>query len=268
MEFILKAIIMGIVEGITEFVPISSTGHLIIAGQSINFQGKFADLFIIVIQLGAILAVVLLYWKRIRNSLLNLMPGRWGFKFWSMILVAFIPSAVAGILLSDYIEKYLFNTTTVAIAMILGGLLLYYTEKAYNNKTVINDMVEVNAKQALKIGLFQCLSLFPGMSRSASTIIGGMASNLSTVAAAEFSFFLAIPTMIAASGYSLIKKDISMTNIETVSLCIGFVVSFITAILVVDKFIGYLKRKPLKIFAVYRVIAGMLLLVLTSLKRF
>lgn len=268
MKLILKAIIMGIVEGITEFVPISSTGHLIIAGQLINFQGKFADLFIIVIQLGAILAVILLYWEKIFSSLLNLMPGRWGFKFWSMILVAFIPSAVAGILLSDYIEKYLFNTTTVAIAMILGGLLLYFVEKIYRNKAAINDVAEVNARQALKIGIFQCLSLYPGMSRSASTIIGGMASNLSTVAAAEFSFFLAIPTMIAATGYSLIKTDISMTNIEAISLCTGFIVSFITAILVVDKFIGYLKRKPLKIFAIYRVIAGILLLILINLKIF
>jgi len=177
----------------------------------------------------------MLYWKRILNSLVNIMPGKWGFKFWSMILVAFIPSVVAGILFSDYIEKFLFNTDTVATAMILGGLLLYYIETIYRNKAVVNDVVEVNVKQALKIGLFQCLSLYPGMSRSASTIMGGMASNLSTVAAAEFSFFLAIPTMIAASGYSLIKTDISMTGIEVISLCVGFIVSFITAALLMPE---------------------------------
>ncbi|MFD3156028.1 undecaprenyl-diphosphate phosphatase [Haloimpatiens sp. FM7330] len=257
---IVKAIIIGIVEGITEFLPISSTGHMIIAGHFIDFSGDFSKLFEIVIQLGAILAIVVLYWNKIWNSLKNLMPGKWGFKLWFNIIVAFIPSAVVGLLFNDYIHEHLFSVTTVACALVVGGIWMIYAENKHRNNYSTNNIDDVNTSQAFKIGCFQCLALWPGMSRSASTIIGAWIGGLSTVAAAEFSFFLAIPTMIAASGYSLLKTKAILSFSQIVALGVGFFVSFVVALIVVDKFLGYLKKKPMKVFAVYRIILGVLLL--------
>lgn len=256
MFLIFQAIIIGIVEGITEFLPVSSTGHMIIAGSLINFKGEFANLFSIVIQLGAILAIVVLYWGKISNSLQNLAPGQSGFRFWSNIMIAFTPSAAAGFLLKDYIDKYLFNTATVALALIVGGFLMIYMENRYRNNNSVTNLDNISPLQALQIGFFQCLSLWPGMSRSASTIMGAWTSGLSNVAAAEFSFFLAIPTMVAASTYSLLKADFTMSGLEMVALAVGFVVSFVVALLVVDGFINFLKKKPMKVFAWYRILVG------------
>ncbi|MCI1945949.1 undecaprenyl-diphosphate phosphatase [Clostridium luticellarii] len=269
--FIIKAVIIGIVEGITEFLPISSTGHMIIVGNLINFKAPaynkvYIDMFEIVIQLGAILAIVVLYWNKIFNSLKNLAPGKWGFKLWFSILVAFIPSAVAGFIFNDIIQEKLFNPVTVSCALIFGGVLMIYMENRYRKGNSIRKIEDVNIVQAFKIGCFQCLSLWPGMSRSASTIIGGWVSGLTNVAAAEFSFFLAIPTMIAASGWSLIKVKISMNSIQIIGLVIGFVVSFLVALVVVDKFIGFLKKKPMRVFAVYRIFIGIVVLVLAFTK--
>ena len=261
MELIIKAIIIGIVEGITEFLPVSSTGHMIIVGDFINFKGAFANLFEIVIQLGAILAIVVLYHKRIFNSFCNLAPGKPGFIFWKNILTAFLPAAVLGFLFKDFIDAYLFNTLTVASALIVGGVLLYVMEKKYQfqRHTTIEKMT---SKEALIIGCFQCLALCPGMSRSSSTIIGAWVGGLSNVAAAEFSFFLALPTMIAASGYSLLKTDLVLSGLEIGALITGFIVSFIVALIVVDSFVSYLKKKPMYIFAFYRIGVGFLLLAL------
>lgn len=245
----LQAIIIAIVEGITEFLPISSTGHMILAGSLINFKGSFANLFQIVIQLGAILAVVVLYRQRITDSFKNLAPGKSGFKFWANITIAFIPSAILGFFLSDYIDQYLFNSLTVAIALILGGILLIYVEDRCQKRESKITIDEMNSKQAFAIGCFQCLALWPGMSRSSSTIMGGWINGLSSVAAAEFSFFLAIPTMIAASSYSLLKTKLLLSLDEIIALTIGFIVSFIVALVVVEKFINFLQKKPMKIFA-------------------
>ena len=213
MEIVLmlKAVIIGIVEGITEFLPISSTGHMIIVGNLINFQAPaypkaYVDMFEVVIQLGAILAIVVLYWDKIKNSLLNIMPGRWGFKLWFNIMVAFIPAAIIGLLLHKTIEEKLFNAVTVSLALIVGGFLMIFMENKYRRGNPTKSIEDVSVVQAFKIGCFQCLALWPGMSRSASTIMGAWVSGLNTVAAAEFSFFLAIPTMVAASGLSLIKE--------------------------------------------------------------
>lgn len=265
MLLILKAIFIGIVEGITEFLPVSSTGHMIIAGSLINFKGEFANLFAIVIQLGAILAIVFLYWNKISHSLKNLAPGKSGFKFWSNIMVAFIPSAIVGVLLNDYIDAYLFNPLTVSLALILGGFLMIYIEDKYKKRRSSIEIDDINLLQAFQIGCFQCLALWPGMSRSSSTIMGGWISGLSSVAAAEFSFFLAIPTMVAASTYSLLKTNLILSVTEIIALAVGFIVSFLVAILVVEKFINFLKKKPMKIFAVYRIIVGIIFIVLVYL---
>ncbi len=273
MDFLLifKAVIIGIVEGVTEFLPISSTGHMIIVGNLINFKAPmyskaYIDMFEVVIQLGAILAIVVLYWKKIRNSLENLAPGKSGFKLWFNILVAFIPSAVIGLLLHKTIEEKLFNSVTVSLALVVGGLMMIFMENKYRRGNTTRSIDDVNVVQAFKIGCFQCLALWPGMSRSASTIMGAWVSGLNTFAAAEFSFFLAIPTMVAASGLSLIKLKISMNSTEIVALIVGFVVSFVVALVVVEKFIKFLQRKPMRIFAIYRILVGIIILVLAFTK--
>lgn len=263
MLLILKSIIMGIVEGITEFLPISSTGHLILVGDLINFKGQFAKMFEVVIQLGAILAVVFLYWQKIWNSLKNLMPGKWGFKLWLNIVVAALPSAVLGILFNDYIDEHLFGPATVIPALIFGGILMIVIENKYRKRKGINDMDNISLVKAFAIGCFQCLALWPGMSRSASTIMGAWIFGLSSVAAAEFSFFLAIPTMIGATGLTLVKKGLAIgTTNEVIALGVGFIVSFIVAYIVIEKFIGFLQKRPMRIFAVYRIFIGIVLLIL------
>jgi undecaprenyl-diphosphatase len=273
MDFILifKAIIIGIVEGITEFLPVSSTGHIIIVGSLINFkapmyQAEYIAMFEVVIQLGAILAIVVLYWDRIFNSLKNLAPGKWGFKLWSNVIVAFLPSAVVGLLLKKIIEEKLFNPLTVAAALVFGGFLMIFFENRYRRGNKTKSVDDMTLMQSFKIGCFQCLSLWPGMSRSASTIMGGWVSGLNTAAAAEFSFFLAIPTMVAASGLSLVKSNVSMDFNQIIALAVGFIVSFLVALLVVDKFIGFVQKKPLRIFAIYRIFVGALILVLAITK--
>lgn len=268
LMLLFKAIIIAIVEGITEFLPISSTGHMIIVGHFINFTGEFATFFEVVIQLGAILAIVVLYWKKISRSLQprNLAPGKHGFRLWFNIAVAFIPAAVVGLIFKHKIDKYLFNTLTVALAMIVGGTLLIIIENRFRKNHTTRDIDNVTPIQALKIGIFQCLSLWPGMSRSASTIMGGWISGLTTPAAAEFSFFLAIPTMVAASGLDLIKDRPVMNSIELIALVVGFIVSFLVALLVVEKFINFLNKRPMRVFAVYRILVGIILLILAALK--
>ncbi|EDK34710.1 undecaprenyl-diphosphate phosphatase [Clostridium kluyveri] len=269
--FIIKAAIIGVVEGITEFLPISSTGHMIMVGDLINFKAPtydkaYINMFEIVIQLGAILAIVVLYWDKIFNSLKNIKPGKWGFKLWVIILIAFLPSAVLGVIFNNLIQEKLFNSITVASALIVGGVLMIYMENKYRRGNSTKNIEDVNIFQAFKIGCFQCLALWPGMSRSASTIMGGWISGLTNVAAAEFSFFLAIPTMIAASGWSLIKVKIDMSIMQVIALSVGFIVSFLVALVVVEKFMNFLKRKPMRVFAIYRIFIGIIVLILTVTK--
>ena len=262
MILLLQSIIIGIVEGITEFLPVSSTGHMIIVGHFINFTGDFATLFEIVIQLGAILAIVVLYWDKLWNSLKNLTPGKWGFRLWANIIVAFLPSAILGFILHKKIEAALFGTIPVIGALIVGGILMILVENKYRNKDVIGDVDSIILPQAFIIGCFQCLAMWPGMSRSASTIMGAWIVGLNSVAAAEFSFFLAIPTMIGAAALTLFKAKMALSAIQIVSLIVGFVVSFIVAIFVVDKFVNFLKKKRMRVFAIYRICVGVLLLAL------
>lgn len=276
--FIVQSIILGIVEGITEFLPVSSTGHLVIVQNLIGFKGtnpQYVDMYTYVIQLGAILAVVLLYWAKIKDTLINFFPQKVGyeksgFKFWFMIFIACVPGGVFGILLDDLAEKYLFSPVSVAITLFLGAIWMIYAEKSFRNKKNTKNELNVTPKQAITIGLFQCLAIIPGMSRSASTIIGGWISGLSTVAAAEFSFFLAIPVMVGMSLLKLIKIGgfATLTSLELTSLVTGFIVSFIVAVLVINKFINYLKKKPMKVFAYYRMIFAIIVLAAGALRLF
>ncbi len=267
---LIKSVILGIVEGVTEFLPVSSTGHLIIFQNLIGFKGasrNYVEMYTYVIQLGAILAVVILYWGKIKDTLINFFPQKVGyensgFKFWLVIFIACIPGGVLGILLDDLAEQYLFTPISVALTLFLGGLWMIYAEKKFRDNKRKGQELKVTIKQAWIIGLFQCLAIIPGMSRSASTIIGGWVAGLSTVAAAEFSFFLAIPVMVGMSFLKILKVGglSILTSTEIISLVVGFVVSFIVALIVIDKFITYLKKKPMKIFAIYRMIFALVLL--------
>ena len=262
----LKAIIIAIVEGITEFIPISSTGHMIIVGNVINFKGVFANQFEVVIQLGAILAIIVLYWNKIWRSVVEFFKGKpSGIKFWTNIIVAFIPAALFGFLLNDKIDEYLFNSGTVAVGLIVGGILMVIIENKFRHKHTTETIEKINTKQSFKIGCFQCLALWPGMSRSASTIMGAWICGVSTVAATEFSFFLAIPTMIGATGLTLFKSGMNFTGGEIITLIIGFVTAFLVALVVVEKFVSYLKQKPMKVFAIYRIVVGIALLFLIKI---
>ncbi|WP_291576131.1 undecaprenyl-diphosphate phosphatase [Clostridium sp. UBA4548] len=275
--FILKSVLLGIVEGITEFLPISSTGHLVIFQNLIGFKGitnKYLEMYTYVIQLGAILAVIVLYWGKIKETLINFFPQKVGyeksgFRFWFMIFIACVPGGIFGIMLNDLADKYLFSPVPVAVALFLGAVWMIYAEGKFRNKnlgkarsTFERDGI-ITTKQAIVVGLFQCLAIIPGMSRSASTIIGGWISGLSTVAAAEFSFFLAIPVMIGMSILKIIKIGgfFSLTSLELLSLGVGFIVSFLVALIVIDMFISYLQRKPMKKFAVYRMIFAVVVLI-------
>ncbi len=266
MSLFIKAIIMGIIEGLTEFLPVSSTGHLIIVGDLIGFEGsRFHIMFEIVIQLGAILAVVYYYRDKIIDSIKHIFPSQWGFDLWLKIFIAFLPSALLGIIFNDYIEKYLFSPFTVAIALVVGGFLMIIAENKFG-RSGLDDMGKVNLNQSVIIGIGQCLALFPGMSRSASTIMGGMAAGLSVRAAAEFSFFLAIPTMFGATIYSLAKGISNMSTLEWQALGIGFVISFVVALLAVDRFLTFLKNHSLKSFAYYRIVVGFVMITLVAAK--
>lgn len=266
----LQSMILGIVEGITEFLPISSTGHLIITQNLIGFNAVRADyleMYTYVIQLGAILAVVVLYWKKIQDTLLHFFPKKSGyeesgFRFWLMIVIACIPGGVFGILLDDLAEQYLFSPYTVAIALFVGAIFMIFAENRYRGQNGGIDELKLSPKQAILIGLFQCLAIIPGMSRSASTIIGGWIAGLSTVAAAEFSFFLAIPVMVGMSFLKIVKMGGFglMSAAEWSALAVGFIVSFLVALVVIRGFINYLKHKPMKIFAIYRMVFAVLVI--------
>ncbi|MBX4260525.1 undecaprenyl-diphosphate phosphatase [Clostridium estertheticum] len=274
--FILKSIIIAIVEGITEFIPVSSTGHMILIGWAISFQGEFAKMFEVVIQLGAIMAVVVLYWHKIKESVIEFFKfiftrgkeGKKGFKFGVNVITASIPMGIVGVVLYKKI-KTLFTPEAVIVGFIVGGLLLLIVEKKFGGRNhKVDSLDTITTMQSFKVGLLQLLCVWPGMSRSASTIMGGWIAGLSTPIAAEFSFFIAIPAMIGATGKDLFEYDYStMTLSLWIALIVGFVVAFIVALIVMREFVEYLKKKPMKVFAVYRIVVGILLgvLVLTNI---
>lgn len=267
--FALKAAILGVVEGLTEFLPVSSTGHLIIFSNLLKFSDNtaFANMFTMVIQLGAILAVLVLYRKKIWDTIVHLFPSKnvsfekSGLYFWLMIVISCIPAAAIGIPFDDLIEEKLFNPLVVACALFVGGLWMMYAEsKLRGNQTTSLSTTKITAKMAIIVGLFQVLSIVPGMSRSASTIIGGWVAGFSTVAAAEYSFFLAIPVMFGQALLNILKAQGTLLASEWIALGIGFVVSFIVALAVIGSFISYLQKKPMKVFAIYRIIFAFVVL--------
>jgi undecaprenyl-diphosphatase len=254
-----EALIIAIIEGLTEFLPISSTGHMMIATAVLGVKATpFVKLFTIAIQLGAILSVVVLYFKRFFKS----------FNFYLKLLVAFIPAAIFGVLLGDYIDAALENLMGVAVALFIGGIVLLFVDKWFKNNYQ-DEEKDITYPKALKIGLFQCLAMWPGMSRSACTIIGGMTQGLTRKNAAEFSFFLAVPTMFAATAKKLLdfyKEGISLNGQEINLLIFGNVIAFIVALLAIKSFIGFLNKHGFKGFGWYRIIVGAVLIVLFLLR--
>ncbi len=276
--FILKAIIIAIVEGLTEFIPVSSTGHMILASSIIGFNDPkvFVDMFEVVIQLGAILAVVVLYWKKIKDSVIEFFTyiftkgkkGKTGFQFGINVLIGCIPMGVIGIVFYRQI-KMLFNPKIVVAGLIVGGILLIIIENKFrkNRKYSTKNIDSITPLQSLKVGVFQVLAVWPGMSRSASTIMGGWVAGLSTPIAAEFSFFLAVPAMIGSTAKDLFEFDFSMMNMTLwITLIVGFIVAFIVSLVVMEKFVAYLKKRPMRVFAVYRVGLGIVFGILVFMK--
>lgn len=253
---IFQAVVLAIVEGLTEFLPVSSTGHMIIASSMMGIASNdFVKMFTVAIQLGAILSVIVLYWKKFLQS----------FQFYITLLVAFIPAAIFGKLFNDQIDALLENALVVGITLLLGGIILLFIDKWFAN-TQTND--EVTYPKALKIGLFQVIAMIPGVSRSAATIIGGLQQKLSRKAAAEFSFFLAIPTMFAATAYKLfkyVKQGGSFGSEEITLLAIGNIVAFVVAMIAIKAFISYLTKYGFKIFGWYRIIVGTIIVILYAM---
>ena len=254
---IAQSIIIAIVEGITEFIPISSTGHMIVASKALNVEeNDFTKVFTVAIQLGAILAVVVLYWRKFLDFK-NL-------NFYLKLLAGVIPALVFGFLFSKKIDALLESTTTVAIALLLGGIVLLFVDNLFKHPQ-IEDEKDIPFGRAFVIGLWQCLAMVPGVSRSAASIIGGMQQKLSRSAAAEFSFFLAVPTMMAATGYKLLKHYTTnggFTAEEIKLLAIGNLVAFVVALLAIKFFIGFLKKYGFRVWGIYRIAAGIVLLAL------
>ena len=246
----LDAVIIAIVEGITEFLPISSTGHMIITEGILGLKNTdFFRTFIVNIQFGAILSVVVLYWRKFFQSL----------DFYRKLFIAFIPAAVIGFLLHDYIDALLESVVVVAVTMLAGGIILLFVDRWFCNPS--HDQ-SITSKKAFIIGCFQCIAMIPGVSRSAATIIGGMSQKLDRATAAEFSFFLAVPTMFAASAYKLFKSYQTITS-ETIGiLMLGNAVAFVVAMFAIKSFIAYLTKHGFKLFGWYRIVIGLLILIL------
>ncbi len=270
---ILKAIVIGIVEGITEWLPISSTGHMILLDELVRLDvsAEFLEMFLVVIQLGAILAVPVLFMDRLNPFLKSGEERKNVLSIWGRVLIGSIPAGILGFLLDDLLDEYLYNYVVVALALIIYGIIFIFVEKIRaENRSEINSVNEMKNNDALKIGVFQVLSLIPGTSRSGSTILGGMISGISREASAEFSFFMAIPIMLGASGLKIMKfliEGFTATGEEIVLLLVGIVVSFIVSLFVIKFLMDFVKRHDFKVFGYYRIILGAIVLVCFLFKR-
>lgn len=268
---LLESILLGIVEGITEYLPISSTGHMILTSYFMGIQeDSYTKLFEVCIQLGAILSVVVLYWKKFFNF------SKW--QFYLKLAIAVLPALVLGFLFNDAIEELLESPLTVSVSMVLGGIVLLFIDKAFKNPSITEE-AEIKPLNGLWIGVWQCISMIPGVSRSAATIIGGMQQKLTRSLAAEFSFFLAVPTMAAATGYSLILKHWNVNGAEMkgyelltqnkeniLTFGVGTVVSFVVAMIAIKSFISFLQKYGFKAFGIYRIIAGLIVMFILGFK--
>ncbi|MBR3755001.1 MAG: undecaprenyl-diphosphate phosphatase [Clostridia bacterium] len=262
---ILKAVFLGIVEGITEWLPISSTGHMLLVDEflQMNMSEEFKEMFFVVIQLGAILAVVSVFFKRMIPFELNngLKLKKDTFSLWLKVVIACIPGAIVTLLFDDFIESRLHTPVVIALTLIIYGVAFIIIENAAKNKTPKTNQLEmISYKQALLIGLFQVLSIIPGTSRSGSTIIGALLIGVSRVAAAEFTFFLAVPVMFGLSALKLLDFGFSFTGDELVILLVGCVTAFAVSLGVVKFLMSYIKKKDFKVFGVYRIVLGALVL--------
>lgn len=265
---LLKAVLFGIVEGVTEWLPISSTGHLILLNEfvTLNMSKAFQSMFDVVIQLGAILAVIVLFFYKLNPFAARKSEGekKQTWDLWFKVIVAIIPSGVVGILLDDWMDANLHNGVVVAIALIVYGIAFILVEKRNDRRvTRIRDVHDIDYKTALLIGAFQCLSLVPGTSRSGSTILGAIVLGVGRSAGAEFSFFMAIPTMLGASAIKLLKflaSGVSATGTEMGVLAVGCVVSFVVSLLVIRGLMEYVRRHSFSAFGVYRIVLGAVVL--------
>jgi undecaprenyl-diphosphatase len=256
MTFV-QSVIIAILEGLTEFIPVSSTGHMIIAEKFLAVpETEFTKVFTVAIQLGAILAVVVLYWKKFFDG------NNW--LFYIKLIVGVIPAIILGLLFSKKIDALLESTTTVAIALLAGGIVLIFVDRFFTRPRIESEK-QVSYKNSFIIGIWQCLAMIPGVSRSAASIIGGMQQKLTRSAAAEFSFFLAVPTMLAATGYKLLKyykENSGFSGEEIKLLAVGNVIAFVVAMLAIKFFIDFLKKHGFKLWGIYRVVLGIILLVM------
>lgn len=253
---LIQAIILAIIEGITEFLPVSSTGHMIIASSMMgNASDDFVKMFTVAIQFGAILSVIVLYWRKFFQSV----------DFYFKLLVAFLPAAVLGFLFNKKIDALLENALAVGITLLVGGVVLLFIDKLFDNKDESKN--EVTYGKALVIGFFQVIAMIPGVSRSAATIIGGLSQKMTRTAVAEFSFFLAVPTMFAATLYKMYKfhKEIGFQGEHTQVLIVGNIVAFIVAMIAIKGFISYLSKYGFKLFGYYRIVVGLAIIILYAL---
>ena len=257
---LLKAAIMGVVEGLTEFLPISSTGHLILAGALLGFDDAKAKVFDIAIQTGAIFAVILVYWQKIRATLVALPTQRQAQRFALNVLIGFVPAVVLGLLLGKAIKAHLFTPTVVASTFIIGGFIILWAERRQQGAVRVQSVDDMTPLDALKVGLVQCLAMIPGTSRSGATIIGGMLLGLSRKAATDYSFFLAIPTLIGAGAYSLYKERALLSAADIPLFAVGLLLSFISAWLCVRWLLRYISSHSFVPFAYYRIVFGVVVL--------
>lgn len=265
---LIKAAIMGVVEGLTEFLPISSTGHLILAGALLGFDDEKAKVFDIAIQTGAIFAVILVYWQKIRDTLIALPTQRQAQAFALNVLIAFLPAVVLGLLFGKAIKAHLFTPTVVASTFIIGGFIILWAEarhKANPGLARITDVDQMTPLDALKVGLVQCLAMIPGTSRSGATIIGGMLLGLSRKAATDFSFYLAIPTLIGAGAYSLYKERALLSVQDLPMFGVGLLVSFISAWVCVRWLLRFISTHSFEVFAWYRIVFGLVVLMTSTM---
>lgn len=253
---IIEAVILAIIEGLTEFLPISSTGHMIIASTLMGIASDpFTKVFEVAIQFGAILAVVVLYFKKFIKS----------FGFYFTLFIGVLPAGIIGLLLKDYVDMLLENVVVVAISLVVGGVFLLFVDKIFKGNESLPDNTKVKPLRALVIGFFQCIAMIPGVSRSAATIVGGLSQKLNRKTAAEFSFFLAVPTMAAATLKSIWDEKEVVMQSDPWLLILGNAIAFVVAMLAIKFFIGFLTKYGFKIFGIYRIVLGLIILILIGL---
>ena len=260
LMLLLKAAVMGVVEGLTEFLPISSTGHLILAGALLGFDDEKAKVFDIAIQTGAILAVIIVYWQKISSTVRALPRSADAQRFALNVFIAFVPAVVLGLLFGKAIKAYLFTPEVVATTFIMGGFIILWAERRQARAVRIEQVEQMRWQDALKVGLVQCLAMIPGTSRSGSTIIGGMFLGLSRKAATDFSFYLAIPTLIGAGVYSLYKERALLSVADAPMFAVGLVFSFLSAWVCVRWLLKFISTHSFEVFAWYRIVFGLVVL--------